>query len=158
MPALDGIDKLKGALKNIFKKKKKESAAPTSTAQGEASSSTTKPTETTPAQPAPASAPEPAKSETTPAESSAPPAPAPASAPAAAPTDDKAAEKAALAEVKKATSKRPSSSSQPSRTQYYGENLEGDGSRRRLKVQRDLEDYEEAVRQAEARRGRSDWS
>lgn len=108
--APDAMDQLKKAFKGLFgkKKAKKEGAAPTATTE-QPSASTTKPTETTPAAPAPATAPEPVKSEQTPASTGTAPAPAPApaaapvAAPAAAPAKEEAKKDEVLAEVKPAT-------------------------------------------------------
>lgn len=106
--APDAMDQLKKAFKGLFgkKKAKKEGAAPTATTE-QPSASTTKPTETTPAAPAPATAPEPVKSEQTPASTgtalSPAPAAAPVAAPAAAPAKEEAKKDEVLAELKPAT-------------------------------------------------------
>lgn len=152
LTAPDAVDQLKKAFKGLFgkKKAKKEETAPTATAE-QPTASTSKPTETTPAAPAPATAPEPSKSETGPASTgavpadqpAAQPADAPAAAPAAADVDSepkkdvdsepKKDEAAALAEVKQATQSR-SISLYPTQTGEYDDEDLGDGSRRRQKV------------------------
>lgn len=118
--APDAVDQLKKAFKGLFGKKnaKKDEPVPTATVE-QPSASTTKPTETTPAAPAPATAPEPVTSETAPASTGTAPAAAPAPAPVAAPVAEPAAapaeseptkdEAAALAEVKPATQSRSTS-------------------------------------------------
>ena len=134
------MDQMKKAFKSLFSKKKakKEEPAPTATTE-QPSASTTKPTETTPAAPAPAIAPEPVKSEAVPATSGTAPAAQPAAAPAAASAaapaqiEPKKDEAAALAEVKQATHSR-STSLIPSRTREHGDDDCWDGSRRRQKV------------------------
>lgn len=142
--APDAVDQLKKAFKGLFgkKKAKKEDTAPTTTTE-QPTASTSKPTETTPAAPAPATAPEPAKSSSgsplTGTEPAAAPAAqsavVPAAAPAAAPVDSEPekVEAAALAEVKQATQSR-STSLHPFETREYGDGDCGDGSRRRQKV------------------------
>jgi hypothetical protein len=141
------MDQMKKAFKGLFrgKKSKKEEPKPTATSEAPAATpAQTKPTETTPAAPAPATAPEPAKTETTPAATSeAPAAPVPAPAePAAVPASDPAQSKvtkdeaAALTEVKKATSSRLSSPSHSRPSPYSGDDA-CDGSRRRQKVDLD---------------------
>jgi hypothetical protein len=133
------LDQVKKAFKGLFNKKKakKEEPAPTATTE-QPSASHAKPTETTPAAPVPASAPEPAQGEAAPASTGTAPAAQPAAQPAAPaaipaqsePTKDEAA---ALAEVKQATQSR-SPSLHPSETREHGDNDCWDGSRRRQKV------------------------
>ena len=129
------MDQMKKAFKGLFSKKKakKEEPAPTATTE-QPSASTTKPTETTPAAPAPATAPEPVQSENAPASTGTAPAAAPAAEPAAAPAqgEPKKDEAAALAEVKQATQSR-STSLFPSETHEHGDDC-WDGSRRRQKI------------------------
>jgi hypothetical protein len=137
---------MKGAFKKLLsggkKKDKTETATPTATAPTDASSSTPKPTETKPAEPAPVTAPEPAKTAHAPATDSTPPAAAPAAAPApaGAPAEDKTDAIAALAEVKKATHSKTSSHCISTPVLHYGENDCGDGSRRRMRVEQDHQD------------------
>ncbi|KAF2633990.1 hypothetical protein BU25DRAFT_405823 [Macroventuria anomochaeta] len=120
----DAMEQMKKAFKGLFSKKKtkKEELAPTATTE-QPSASTAKPTETTPAAPAPATAPEPVKSETAPASTGTAPAQSE-------PNKDEAA---ALAEVKQATQSRSTSFFAPEIGEH-GDDDYWNGSRRRQKV------------------------
>ena len=120
------MDQVKKAFKGLFNKKKPTPTAATE----EPTASHAQPTETTPAAPAPATAPELVQSEGAPSTGT-----APAAAPAAAPAQGESnqGEAAALAEVKQATQSR-STSLLPSETREHGDEDCYDGSRRRQKV------------------------
>lgn len=130
--APDAMDQVKKAFKGLFSKKKakKEEPAPTATTE-QPSASHAKPTETTPAAPAPATAPEPASSESAPASTGTAPPAQPAAVPAQG--ENNKDEAAALAEVKQATQSR-STPLLPSDARAHGDDDCWDGSRRRQKV------------------------
>jgi hypothetical protein len=137
------MDQVKKVFKGLFKggkKSKKEEPKPTVTSEA-ATPAHANPTETAPAAPVPATAPEAAKTETTSATTGSVPAePVAAAAPAQAAVQAEAKhdEAAALTEVRKATQSRSTSSSNPS-PQQYREGNAWNGARRRLKVALDNE-------------------
>jgi hypothetical protein len=134
--APDAMDQMKKAFKGLFGKKKAKKEEPTPTVSTEQpSASHAKPTETTPAAPAPATAPEPVQSEAAPVSTGIAPAAPPAAQPAPAPVQDESTkdEAAALAEVKQAT-QSTSHSLLSHEVREHGEDGCWDGSRCRQKV------------------------
>ena len=132
------MDQVKKVFKGLFKggkKSKKEEPKPTATSEA-ATPAHANPTETAPAAPVPATAPEAAKTETTSATTgSVPTEPVEAAAPVQAPIQAEAKddEAAALTEVRKATQSRSTSCSNP-RPQQYREDDAWNGARRRQRV------------------------